>query len=304
MKKIVIAAIICLVISSALFGQDLGNLGFNILSTGSEDEFTVVRAEDPGSGLIVDIYYLEFNQSRMEFLRQAKNIILSWRYLVPKEIKIFFQPEQVEIRVNPESFVYQGNDYSDFIPSTVSFYYANTLEYDFRILVENITLRVRGPYFNEDQLAAKLKSAVENPVAYIQSNDPEYIVRRLGEISGDMETLKAENTDARAKIASLEERLELAVSALEELTESYSELSDSVSDTLKNLKLGTIAVSNQGLFSSIKDFNKEAVEQAIALKTENPSFSEDELLAACKDQGIKITPKEIHIIFKVYFNEF
>jgi hypothetical protein len=286
MKKIVIAALILVTAGAALCGQNLEGLGYTILSTGTEDGYTVVTARDPAGGLTFDLYYKSLTPRHLSFLQEARKIILSWKYLVPGNLRVIFQPRVVEIRVIPDSFVYEGTDYAANVPSAINFYFKDILEYDFRILVDNITLRVRGPYFNEEQLASKLQSAVANPIAFIQSNDPEYIVRRLGEMSAEIETLNARVEELTADLSKLAE-------ANETLVKKY-----------RQLQLGTIAAANQGLFSLIKDVNKEGIEQAIVLKEQNPSYTEDQLRAACKDKGIPLSAKEIHLVFMVYFNEF
>ena len=286
MKKIVITALILFAAAGALISQDIESLGYNILSTGTDDGYNVITAEDPSSGLIFDLYYTDFTQSQLYFLQEARKIVLSWKYIIPETLQIIFDPQVAEISVVPATFIYNEHDYAQYIPSTINFYFEDILEYDFRILVENITLRVRGPYFNEKQLADKLQNAVANPIAYIQSNDPEYIVRRLGEIAGELEELKAGQSAGETERKKLRRQVEV-------VTAKY-----------RQLQLGIIAVANQGLFSSIKDFNKSEIEQAIALKEDNPSYTEDQLLAACKEQDISVTGKEIHIIFMVYFNEF
>ncbi len=288
---------------AALSSQSLEGLGYTILSTGTEDGYTVVTARDPESGLTFDLYYKSLTQTQLYFLQEARKIILSWKYLVPDNLRVIFQPQVVEIRVIPASFVYEGTDYAAYVPSAINFYFEDILEYDFRILVDNITLRVRGPYFNEDQLASKLQSAAANPIAYIQSNDPEYIVRRLGEMSGEMETLKAAQSEGDKEILALQKEVETLTAELAELSK-IEEAHAALVNKYRLLQLGTIAVSNQGLFSIISDFNKEGIEQAIALKEQNPSYTEEQLLAACKQQGISVSGKEIHIIFMVYFNEF
>ncbi len=285
MKKTLIAAILIFAVAP-LFSQDLESMGYSILSTRTEDGYNVITAKDPNTGLTFDLFYKNFTQAQLYFLQEARKIILSWEYLIPEELQILLQPDYVEIRVFPEAFRYEDKDYAEYIPSALNFYYDEVLEYDFRILVENITLRIQGPYFNEEQLAGKLKSAVDNPFAYIQTHDPEHIVRRLGEISDLIEKLKAETNKLSSE--------------LQEVTE----LNETLSKRYTLLKLGIIAVTNQGLFSSIKDFNKEGIEKAIELKEQNPNYTEEDLITACKEAGLKISKKEIHIIFMVYFNEF
>ena len=300
MKKIVIAALILVTAGAGLCGQNLEGLGYTILSTGTEDGYTVVTARDPAGGLTFDLYYKSLTPRHLSFLQEARKIILSWKHLVPGNLRVIFQPRVVEIRVIPDSFVYEGTDYAANVPSAINFYFKDILEYDFRILVDNITLRVRGPYFNEEQLASKLQSAVANPIAFIQSNDPEYIVRRLGEMSEEMEALKAGQTEAGTEIGTLNARVEELTADLSKLTEAH----ETLVKKYRQLQLGTIAAANQGLFSLIKDVNKEGIEQAIVLKEQNPSYTEDQLRAACKDKGIPLSAKEIHLVFMVYFNEF
>lgn len=300
MKKVIITVFIIIISSAGLFSQSLEDLGYSVLSTRTEDGYTVVAAQDPSTGLTFDLYYKTMAASQLSFLREARKIILSWDYIVPKELQIVFQQKAVEIRVFPESVMFNGIDYAEYIPSTIRFFYDDVLEYDFRILVDNITLRVQGPYFNEEQLAEKLRSAVENPIAYIQTHDPEHIIRRLAEISDNLEEIKSTQSGSISDIGALEEKISGLTNELTELTEAHQALTEKY----RKLQLGTIAVTNQGLFSSIKDFNKDAIDQAIELKEENPSYTEEQLLSACKDKGLKITAKEIHIIFMVYFNEF
>ena len=72
------------------------------------------------------------------------------------------------------------------------------------------------------------------------------------------------------------------------MQEAYQDLSGSY----RELQLSTISVANQGLFSAVKDFNRDAVEKAIEIKKGSPDMTEEELLAAQEFKQPKQSPRK------------
>lgn len=366
MKKPLIVLIILILSAAALFGQNFQRLGYSVVSRGAEDGYTIVTLRD-NAGIRFDVYYEgSLSNEQLNQLKEIQTVVASWRNLTISRLQYIMAPDQIEIVIVPASYSYGGRNYIPYLPSGLKFYYTGILEYDFRILVNRMTLRVSGPYFNENQLAEKLKSAVDDPIAYIESHDPEHIARRLTETSDTIEEIKANLSDlddalereadstdrdiVRLKSeaedfarqyeaeqqelinsllkekAALEQQLEEQEEAFsaqltkmdKQFNETIEELStdlnkqiadlsaenEKIIENYRLLQLGIIGVTYQGIFSTIKDFNQAAVEKAIALKEANPAFTQEDLIAACKEQDIKLSKKEAHIIFMVYFNEF
>jgi hypothetical protein len=61
--------------------------------------------------------------------------------------------------------------------------------------------------------------------------------------------------------------------------------------------------ANQGLFSTIVKTNWESVQRLIELKQQNPGLTQDEMKDKLKEEGYKVSGREITMAFMIYFNE-
>ena len=63
-------------------------------------------------------------------------------------------------------------------------------------------------------------------------------------------------------------------------------------------------LSNRGFFGRIYPVDRMAIDRVVAMKKADPSLSQEQVMAKLKTEGIKMSSKEVSLVFDVYFNEF
>jgi len=165
-----------------LFAADLSAKGLKLLSQSKEDGLTVLEMQD-GKGNIFSVgSSRELSDAQVDTVAIIKDGFYAWKYLKIRSLKIIVSGNKADIVIIPESFVYKEFDFAEYLPAGMKFYFDAALEYDFRAFVQNLFLRIKGQFFTEEQFCEKLHGAFRNPAAYLQSQDPEFIVRRFDEV--------------------------------------------------------------------------------------------------------------------------
>jgi hypothetical protein len=176
MKK---ALLICFLLLGGILSawtQDLASLGLEFKSKSREGNFTTYHFTLPEDiDLSASVRSEELNRRDQERIQALVSIYRSFRFLVPSSIRILLGEQRTEILLVPRSFIYKGQDLSRYMPSGIQFFYSDYLEFDFRIVVDNLFLRIKGQFFSEEEFAEKVTAAVSNPYAYLESQDPEFI---------------------------------------------------------------------------------------------------------------------------------
>ncbi len=191
MKQAVFLSLIVLIVLMGTIGSmhaaDLGRLGIEIISSSVENGRTVCEAKDADGNEFSFVSEGALSDSQAEILAAKKNTFYSWKYLNISYMTITFSDSTIEINIIPESFEYGGIDFTEYIPSGIQFYWDTYAEYDFRMRVKGLFLRIKGQLFTEEELCKTLLGAVRNPAAYLRARDPGYLSRQLEEINKEIE---------------------------------------------------------------------------------------------------------------------
>lgn len=194
-------------IAGLVFSADLRDRGFSIRSTRTDDGITYQEVVAPG-GIELTVGAMDRLEDRqLNVLSVIVDTLTSLEYLVARDVKAVFYPDRAEVLIVPTEFVYGGKDLSAYLPSGMQFYYVTHLEYDFRMLVDRLFLRIRGQYFTEEQFADKLLRAAADPAAYLQSQDPEFVVRRFEDIEDSVDELRVDADAHDAVISAIQGRV-------------------------------------------------------------------------------------------------
>ncbi|MFQ3619454.1 MAG: hypothetical protein SNJ78_00780 [Spirochaetales bacterium] len=306
-----------------LYGEDFSFLGLPLPSQAREGAYTVYRFKAPEEvDITIRIKGTELSNQARERLKGLFSLYSQFTMLKIASLRLSVEVDQIEIILLPRSFVYKGRDLSTYMPSGMQFTYSDYLEFDFRIVVENLFVRIKGQYFQEPEFAEKISQAVENPYLYIQSQDPEYILRRFQEIElrldrvmgegiklGD--TLKAQLQEIQVQIASLKQEVSAyqtqVGSQFTQFQTQQKELQQKV-ETLTSefqlLRYALLVLNNRGFFGSIRLPSEAGISRLVELKQQQPKLTMDEARERLKSEGIEMTSKEVFLVFSVYFNEF
>jgi len=284
---------------------------FSLVGTSQEGASTVYEMRHASGFTLTISVRGEPTQEQVKMVEAIARSIMNMKYFVPSTVRIALSDRRAEIIMVPKSFTYKGVDYVPYMPSGVQFFYVDSLEYDFRLMVQNLFLRVRGQYFTEEQFADKIASAVGNPYAYIQTHDPEYIIKKFQEIEENIERMKAEFASTvaagKAEISALKAELAATKGDLATTKENLASANKKTESLLAEFNLlrnAVVVLNNRGFFGSINIPSREAVAKLVEMKKREPGLTMQNAEARMQAEGVQISSKEVFLVYSVYFNEF
>lgn len=286
--------VILLVSGSMLFGADFPQYGMTVLSTASDTVYTEYRVRD-GNNHVFDVLTREpLSDAEFQALNLVTGTIYKFQYIKAKSMRVVFAGDRINVILVPLSFTYQDKDFMKYLPSGLQFYFGLSLEYDFRILVNNLTLKIAGEFFTETQLCERLVSAVSNPLAFLLSSNPEYLMEKITGLQQTAEEFRAygiaatqEFNKARGELDATMENLEETEANLEEtrtnleetkaeLTKTATDLDNAKSDLEKtNTELADLSASHDSLATDYTDLlgNYHNLQKAVILVANQGIFS-------------------------------
>jgi hypothetical protein len=126
----------------------------------------------------------------------------------------------IAIVVVPSRLVAEGNDLLPTVPAGLYFSYTDFLEYDFRMTVGNLFLRIRGVYRSETELVGRMLAALKDPRSVLMASDPAYFYAKIDQLEKNLTLLAG-------KVSALDESLAALTLAHGQLSESHEQLSKS-----------------------------------------------------------------------------
>ena len=293
MKKITIIMILLAVVftvSSAAQEITEKDIKFEIMSENGIDYYKV---SIPGIDNVTLKSETAPGRTEKSVIVRFYNELVQIEGLIVKQASIIFSKEGFEAVIVPESFIKDDIDYAPYLPAGLSFVYRTYTMYDFRMLKDNYFVRIRGEYFSPDDLLDKMKSAYDDPVKYIVSHNPEYVVTKLAE-------LELENSNQESCFDKVEKEFK-------ELSEAHSDLMKQHMELMEDyakLKFAFIAAVKKGIYGSKKPVPQEDIDKVLAIKKANPSYTYNEIYAEMKTQGIKISKGKVALILNTYLGDF
>ena len=293
MKKVTISTILLLCGTGILFAGAFETMGLTVLSRQVKQGQINWKVQDREGDTAEVVTSGEPTRSDAEIVSYVLDLFSRWDYLTVKSLRVDLTGDAAQILVVPAGFVYKGTDLAAYMPSGMQFYYEKFAEYDFRIFVDDMFLRIQGQLYKEEQLCEKLKTAIENPAAYVQSHDPEYVIEQFKQVNAKIEELNQADKKKEAEISDLKE--ELAA-----VTKAYNTLKEAFDKT----RTAMMYFHNSGFLCGPKVVPQEGIDRVVALKTERPDLTRKEVAELLKSEDVKVTRKAIELVFRVYFNDF
>lgn len=306
-KKVTIITILLLCGTGILFAGAFENMGLTVLSRQVKQGQISWKIEDRTGDTAEVVTTGEPTRSEAEVVSYVLDLFPRWDYLAVKSIRVDLTDEVAQILVVPDSFVYEGTDLAKYMPSGMQFYYQKFAEYDFRILVDDLFLRIQGQLYTEEQLCEKLKTAIENPAAYVQSHDPEYVIEQFKQVNAKIEELNQADKNKETEISNLKEEVADLEGELATITKAYNELKmsfDELKMAFDKTRTAMMYFHNSGFLWGPEVVPQEAIDRVVALKTERPELTRGEVAEIVKSEDVKITGRAIELVFRVYFNDF
>ncbi|HEX3046544.1 MAG TPA: hypothetical protein VHY08_17435 [Bacillota bacterium] len=246
----------------------------------------------------------------------AKSIIkyktefFSWRNLKMQEITFVLSLDILEIVIIPDKILYNGANIVSAIPAGLVFEYDpaspdNGLQYNFKILKDNLIARVNGKYTTEAEFDKQLFRVYDNPKAYLSGAKPTEPVepsptptRKITPTGTRRPTGKTTVTPTGAPIGP-------------EATLPTGVLTKADFDLLMD-KILQLQAENERLRYALLNLenkeghpiSRETLLKVIALKSQYPNLTFNELLGQLRKDGVRINRQELYLILAIYFNEY
>lgn len=214
----------------------------------------------------------EIDEKRMNQILQLRDIFTHWQGLEIKQLSFTVNADNLEIWILPSVFQTSKGNIASYMPSGMIFYAADAVYYDFRMVKDNVFFKIRGNYLSLDSLISQIHKAMDNPLAYIRLYDPDYYLVKMDEYGRDVEKLKAQMEEQQKGL-----------------------------DLLRG---AVMYFQNSGFLSGNAQVSKTALDRLVFLKKGNPKLSKKDAASQLEKEGIKISDREIELIFAVYFNQF
>lgn len=314
--------------------------------------YTVVRTRTQGGMPVWDLQTDDgerfavhmigaLTEQRLAAIDSLSEIVFAIDGLDIERMRIVFDENRGTAIVIPRRFSIDGTRYEEYMPSGMQFIYDEAPSFDFRMLVDNLAVRINGAYLTEEQFLARIERAVENPAAYIQSSDPQFLAQQIRELQRIVDVLEVETAALReegeASSARLESMIQREVARLEregrqiiadgeaaiaetnariddlsaELTEKIDGVSSdtmSLAEEFTKLRRGSIVLASRNLFGSLKELPPETIARVVELRAADPDLSADE--ARTQVNGYlgegeqQLHGKHVQAIYALFFNDY
>ena len=316
MKKAALFIVVMLSVAFWTYGVELGDRGYRVLSQRQEEGITLFEVRSPqGNRFTVGRAGDTFTSQQLSNLETVQRTFFGFDTIRIDSLKVLFYEDRAEILLVPSRISYDGTNLLQYIPSGMQFYLRESLQYDFRMVVGEFFVRVRGEFLSEEQLLNRMSEAAANPVAFVQSTDPRYLFEQLNEIRDNIdEAERAALSTAEEIRTQLSRRVEQAQrelresqraarelqNALTELAEAHEELQVShqalqsahedllgrhealreqhiaLEQEFLNARYGVLVLNNRGWFGRIDLPDPTMVAELVAMKEDSPDLTVDE----------------------------
>ncbi len=295
--------------------------GFTLVQERTAGNQYIYELKDAADIPVTVVTRAQVTAAQKASLLDIRNRFSSWKSLTIASLRVFFQEDKIEVLMVPESLIWKGTELIEYLPSGILFSITDIIEYNFRMVKDNLFLRLQGRFFNEDQFCDRLLEASNNPLAFIQAQDPEYVIRRLSAIEANIDlvndaaaALQKANEDLNTRLEEMtakyndlqgrHEALQQKHSALQEKHDALKAEKDSLDKAFQILRYAVMTLENTGFFRGPTTIPPEYVERVVKLKRENPSLTIKHSFQQVKAECLKMSDQDVMLIFSVYFNEF
>ncbi|MCP4129898.1 MAG: hypothetical protein GY754_02670 [bacterium] len=269
MKKYIILCLIILFAATGVYAFDWSAQGLRVQDTRQEEnETNLVIADEAGTTFGVK-YFGTLADDKGSKIIELNKSFRTWKNMKVRNVNFLVSNEIIQIIIVPSEFKYKTVDILKYLPAGMMFTYIESreykLKYNFRITKDNLLVRVKDDFVDEERLSKNLNEAIKDPLAYIKRRDPDYFLKKLND---------------------LEEKNK-------KLLEQYNKLRYTI-----------LTLHNSGFFSGATAVKKKVLERIIDIKTEDPKLGTDAISKKLEKEKLEASDKEIELILNIYFNEF
>ena len=265
-KKFCILLFLFALVSSAS-AYNWSEAGFQEISSGATDDESYLILKDKNSITIKIRYNEGIPGGWEEKVVDLNKKFTQWKYMKASSIDYLVTSNSLEVLINPSFFTYNNNNFLPYIPGGMTFIlYDYGISYNFRILKDNIFLRLNDKFTDEESLCKKMKEALDDPIMYLKKREPEYLLQKLNELEGDITILKMYH---------------------DRLTNSVLYLHNT----------GIFGIGNTPVKLSL-------IKKVVELKTKDPTLKFDKIKEQLKKEKVDFSNQELKLILNVFYNEY
>lgn len=162
-----------------IYAYDWTNDNVSIVNQAKDEDKTELKLKDETGNEFSVTYYEEIQAETAKNILKLKKNFYEWENMKVDSISFVASEGGLQISVIPKKYEYQGVDYNRYMPSGMLFTYTYALQYNFRITIESLFIRIKGDFSTEYDLSKKLADAVKNPQEFVKKRDPEYLLQRI-----------------------------------------------------------------------------------------------------------------------------
>ena len=198
----------------------------------------------------------------------SKNTFYSWSELKIDSLKYIVSKDSVEILITPSSVMSKNENITGNIPAGMLFVLSdNILQYDFRIMKDNVFVRIKGIFVDKSELFDKIALALEDPILYVRRNEPDYMLEQIDK--------------HEEEIALLRQQLEF--------TRNTFIMSENSGKLIE-----------QDVINAVLEYKKAHTELTTAKDVYNEMKKDEAAYAVIKDNKYKFSQKIVEIILRAY----
>lgn len=189
-----IVALAFIPLSTTVYAVNWPGLDANITEKNEDGSWVMLTLKDGQNHTFKVTYQDEALAGKLVGkIIQYKNEFYSWRQVRLKEISFVVSANFLEVIIIPLEITHNKVNLAGAIPAGITMTYyqdKDTLRYDFRIMKDNLLMRIPGDYHTEDELVSKLTYAYDNPLAYLRRGDPESLLQEIENLENKLEKLR------------------------------------------------------------------------------------------------------------------
>ena len=250
------------------------SLGFRVDSVGTRDGLPEYRLTGPEGLSVRAITTGPLAEEHLRGLSRLQELQRSLSSLRLAGVSLVFGSGRVDALLVPSSYVIEEREFAPLLPAGMFFRYDGAVFFDFRLLVDNVTVRINAQFVDPESFEDRLIRAADDPLAYIQSQDPTVLSQRI--------TAQTERLDTR-------------------INELIDEV-ETLQAELQSARVGQVYLASRRVFGRYDVVDPSAVDAIVAAKMDDRSLSVAAALALV--EGMTIEERHVRAIFALYFNEF
>jgi len=287
-RKRIIALAVLLASALSAYAFDLAEAGLTKTATAREGQRTIVTLKDAMDRTVQVSYAAEPDEKTLGRIAELRETFLSWSAFGVDSMRFTVTGSTLEIVLTLDRVTLGGKDAGANVPAGMYFTWTGILQYDFRVVKDNVFLRVSGPFTSEKELTDKMWSALSNPAAFLRRSDPEYYIPKVEKLETDVAVLQQTVKTLVARVDSLDASQKATAQRTRELSDSLQKSQAELADGLAALRASQQSLTEA---SSLMSSRLESMKGRVGdLETKGATLAEQAAALAKKsDEAAKQT---------------